>query len=372
MRTIAALLCAVATLATACGGSASTDLATQPEDSVATTDSQSFADIEYRSPISDFLGQDVSGFDFDEAAEIERARERERQTADCMREKGFEYIPQDASQITGFSGPPQDEFEPGSPEWINKYGFGISTQRFSQSMVGDLVGSPDEQFFGPSEDFVDPNQEYVEGLTAGEREAYQEALNGQLPDFGPEGPSQGPDEDWRPSGCRFAAFEDIENSNIGRFYQAFGDELQTMRERIQADSRVISFNAEVAACVAEEGLTWDGIENVYQQFEPRLNQLQASAFSSTRDPFEEAGLDPETMSERELREFYIEMSRLSPDQLAILAEIQAEEIALANAVIGCGGGPVQSELLLGDIRVEYEERFLEENADAVEEFRADG
>jgi hypothetical protein len=201
MRAFIGSLIATALLITACGSSPAT---TASAAAAGDDGPQSFEDFEYQSPLADFLGQDINRFDFDEAAAIEQQREAERAIAVCMTEKGFEYIPQDASQMMSFSGPPQAEFEPGSDEWINKYGFGFSTQRFPQSMVGDLVGTNDEGFFGPDEDFVDPNREYVEGLSQGEREAYQEALYGRPPDFGPEGP--GEDFNFEPNGCQFESF----------------------------------------------------------------------------------------------------------------------------------------------------------------------
>ncbi len=115
------------------GSSSGTDTATAAADGP-----RSFENFEYVSPIADFLGQDINRFDFDEAAAIEQQREAERVIALCMAEKGFEYPPTNASQMVSFRGP-QDDFDPGSDEWINKYGFGISTQRFPQSMVGDLA-----------------------------------------------------------------------------------------------------------------------------------------------------------------------------------------------------------------------------------------
>ena len=97
---------------------------------------------------------------------IEQQRAAERITAECMAEKGFEYIPQNPSDFMFFGGPPGQDLEPGSTAWIAKYGFGISTQRFPQSMIGDLVGIPDDMAMGPGE-INDPNQEYVEGLSEG-------------------------------------------------------------------------------------------------------------------------------------------------------------------------------------------------------------
>lgn len=359
-------ICAVVLLAVACGGSDGTSLATGAQADVPT----SFEDIDYQSPLSDFLGQDVGQFDFDEAEMIEQQRESERATAACMAEAGFEYIPQDMSEMMSFGSPFQGEFEPGSDEWIDKYGFGISTMRFPQSMVGDLVGMDDEGFMGPDQEFVDPNREYVEALSEGEREAYQEALFGLPPDFGSEGPSEEDMFDFQPSGCQFEGFQDGPfgaDSTVSEFYRAFGPEVQALNERIDADSRVVAFNTEISECVAEEGMDWTGMQDLYEQFEPRLNKLQPQAFMSG-DPFEAAGLDPEEMSEQELNDFFNEMNRLDPEQLVLLGEIQADEIALAKAVKSCGGGPIAELIVRNEVQVEYEQAFLDENAEALAEF----
>ena len=143
--------------------------------------------------------------------------------------------------------------------------------------------------------------------------------------------------------------------------------MRTIQERVEADSRVVAFNTEISACVAEAGMEWTSLNDVYEQFEPRLNQLQPAMFGAG-DPFADAGLDPEEMSERELEEFIIEMNRLDPESLAILAEIQSDEIALASVVITCGGGPLNEQVLMSDVRVEYERAFLNENAEALAEF----
>ena len=351
-------------IATACGGSSPTAAV------VSADDPNTVEEVEYRSPLAEFLGQDVGGFEFDEAEMIEQQRRAEQAIAECMAEQGFTYIPRDPAEFMSFGGPPDEEFEPGSDAWIAKYGFGISTQRFPQSAVGDLVGHPDDQFFGPPTEIVDPNQEYLEGLSDGEREAYQEALFGLPPDFGPEGPAE--DFVFEPSGCQFQAFEDASGApdNAREFYEAFGDELESMWQRIEADSRVVAFNDDIGSCVAEEGLQWTGFNDVYEQFEPRLNDLDRNS-GLFRDPFEDAGLNPEEMSQEQIRDFVIESQRLDASQLAILAEIQADEIALAQAVIACGGGPVAEQKLMNEVRVEYEQAFLDANADELAEYGAD-
>lgn len=364
-------VCVVALLA-ACGTAdevAGTDVAITDEP----TD-QNFADIVYESPLAEFLGQDVSRFDFDEAAMIAEQREVETRIAACMAKDGFEYTPMDPAQMMSFGAPPSDEFEPGSNAWIAKYGFGISTQRFAQSMVGDLVGRPDEEMFGPDTDIEDPNQEYIESLTEQERDAYHEALHGEPPDFVLDGEEPGEAVAFEPTGCQFESYRGGSSGPDGdrmqAFYQAFGDQIQNLHERIDADNRVVAFTAVISSCVAERGMEWTGIEDVYQQFEPKLNNLRPGP-SQGGDPFEDAGLNPEEMSDRQLEEFFREMNRLGPEALAVLAEIQAEEIALAQAVIACGGGPFKEQEIRNEVRVEYERAFLNENADALVEYRGD-
>ncbi len=60
-----------------------------------------------------------------------------------MREQGFEYLPIDTTAQQAFWEEQScGDLEWGTDEWTEKYGFGITTQRFSQAQVGpDLVGS---------------------------------------------------------------------------------------------------------------------------------------------------------------------------------------------------------------------------------------
>jgi len=360
MRIQLAVLIAVL-LSAACGSASSP---TNPETAREGDESRSVADFEFESPLADFLGRDIGAFEFDEATLRQEQLELERAIAECMAEKGFEYIPIDPAQTVSVI-PSGDEFERGSTAWTNKYGFGITTRRFPQSQVGDLVGRADVGFTQPV--FVDPNQEYVEGLSEGERDAYYEALQGTFPDFGPEGP----DEDFvfESQGCSYEAVRNGPGgeSNVQEFNQAFGDEVDALYQRIEADSRMVAFQTEVSACVAEAGMEWTGSDDLYGRFQPRLDELRPDA-ASQQEIFEAAGLDPDTMSDQELDDFVADMKRLTPQQLSILAELQAEEIALAKRVEACGGGRLQEQIIRNKIQVEYEQEFLDQNADALAEF----
>ena len=143
-------------------------------------------------------------------------REAERLTATCMREQGFEYTPQDVDNGSFFGGI-GDDLPYFSDEWVEKYGFGITTQSFPQSQVGDLVGYNDERgILNGSEIPQDPNQEYLETLSEGEREAYEAALWGLPPDFGEGEPTEEDFANFEPSGCQFEAFDEAFNQSKRR------------------------------------------------------------------------------------------------------------------------------------------------------------
>ena len=375
MRTLCALLLALAMLSTACGSSTSTtETSSTGNDGAASSQDDgptSFEDLEYRSPIAEFLGADFTSSENSQAEFDEMQREAERVTAQCMAELGFEYFPRGDSSIMVFN-EDTEELPYFSPAWVEKFGFGVTTQWFPQSMVGsDLLGFPDEGFSGPEQDMEeDPNTQYMMSLSEGEREAYQEALYGLPPDFGPEGPDE--DFAFEPSGCQFAGFEEASGQGPGggiEFYRTFSDELDALQDRIEADPRVQQFKREIAACASAAGRNWVDEQDFRDQMERAMRDIGPD-FDS--DPFAEAGLDPETMTEREINEFFSQINLLGPEDAARLGQLQAEEIALAKVVVGCGGGPLNREALMGEVRVEYEQEFIDNNAAALEPFKADG
>lgn len=333
---------------------------------------ESLEDIEYKSPIADFLGfdsnLDFSSDEFQAQLAEEEAKAQEAIGA-CMRAQGFEYTPEAQGQFGGFGG--EDELAYFSKEWTEKYGFGVSTQRFSQSEVGpDLVGYNDEGFKGSGGGYVDPNEDYVKSLSKAEQNAFYEALYGKEPDI-PEGASQDESEelfqDFVPTGCQAEAYGDdgFFGGPSQGFYEEFGQALEDLNERVEADSRVTAHREEVSACLAKDGLEFTTMENLHQDFKQQMGSIGGVP----GDPFEGTGLDPEQMTDEEIDQFFQNLRSLSPEDKTKLAEIQADEIELAKAVIGCGGGPLNDQVVLGDIRVEYEQEFLDANADRLGEFK---
>lgn len=327
------------------------------------------------SPLGEFLGQ-PDFIDDREGAEAQfRDEERARQEliAECMRVQGFEYTPQDPSDFISFSD--EDGLEWGSEEWTAKWGFGITTQRFSQSQVGpDLLGFDDSSFEEEAM-FEDPNQDYIDSLSEQEQQAYYEALYGKeegFPAFADDSLSEEEMEaelenfDWEPQGCEGEAWAD---DDANSFYREFEDELQDMYERMQADSRVEEMEREVRECVTGKGHDFIDIENIYERFETELQEIDADIGYEDFGPSEE---EMASMSEAELEEMFRTpiMPELSEQARTKLGELQAEELALAEAVNECGGGFEAQRERMAEIQAEYEREFLETYADELEPFRA--
>jgi len=371
MRSLPLILALVlALLASACGdGEAETVAGALADDPNRPT---SFEDLEFESPIADLLGFDFGDNDAMEQQFADMQREAEEVIATCMLDQGFQYSPQIMDQGVFVGGPfgGSDGLAYYSDEWIAKYGFGVSTQRFPQSEVGpNLVGFDDAAMPDLNEGPQDPNQEYLDSLTQGEREAYEEALWGSPPDFSAMSEEDMDSMIFEPEGCQGEAFEQVYNEGPGggmEFFEAFGDQLEAMEERAEADPRVVEYRADVAACVSDAGFAWDGDQDPWEYFEPKLRDIGNQGFMS--DPFEAAGVNPEEMSEREMEEFFADLNKLSEEDQALLAVVQTEEIELAQIVVGCGGGELNEQYFLGAIRLEYEEEFMTQNADALAEF----
>ena len=382
MSRLLALLSAGALLLAACGGG--DEEGSSDDDS---SDDSTDAEFEYESPLGEFLGWSTVDFDAEaeEARWAEQEREVQEQIASCMREQGFEYTPIDTNAQRAFFEQVEDEFEWGSEEWTEKWGFGVTTQRFSQGQVGpDLVGHNWDQI--NEEGPPDPNQDYVESLSDVERDAYYEALYGGQDDFPVpiwEEEGREPTEEemiafdeefsqnYVPTGCEPVAYEEIYNvgdqAQYERFDEEFGEALMELETRFESHPDVIAHRADVQACVEEKGLEFITEQDAYEFFETELNAA-GLGWMDEPDPFE--GIDTTDFTDEDYERVYEEFQQqpLSDEKLAALAELQQLEIDTAVAVFECGGGWQQEQLVLAEVRIELEEEFLAQNADRLAEF----
>jgi hypothetical protein len=330
-------------------------------------------EAEISSPIAEFLGQDTDFLSDPEGAEaryIEEERVRQDAIVACMKEQGFEYIATDPSQFISFES--SEGFEYGSDEWVDKYGFGITTQRWPQSQLGDgLVGFDDSEMSG-DEAPTDPNFEIMQALSPEEQEAYNTALYGEqtfefdetLSEEEQEAAAQ--EQTFEMGGCYGEAQSSSDDLST-KFYQEFETELTGMYERAQNDPRVVEWEKKVSDCVAGKGLEYANQEDLYALYEEDLSKIEAKIVYPGADLTEE---QMQAMSEEELQELYNQPVDFPDEDRQTLADLQAEEIALAKAVNECDGGMEEQTKIYQEVITEYEQQFLEDNADRLEELKS--
>jgi len=289
-------------------------------------------------PLSEFLGYDHGSPQATAEHYAILKQEQGLVVAACMRQHGFEYI-DNVIEEQNFLTYQETEFADYSDEWVAKYGFGVSTLRWSQDEVGtDLVGYPGPTKGDPNR--ADPNDDYLEGLTEGERDAWNVALFGA---------------DLDEPGCFDDAYKQVFGP-IDAIWEAFGDEVATLYDRVLADPRVVHYFQQVSSCVADAGFDWDASQEAWQYFEPKLRDL------GDEPDITLTGDEIDAMSDAELQALLSSPFGLTDEDKERLADVQAEELVLAQIVHGCGGGYLDQDDALTQIFVEYERQFVDQNA----------
>jgi len=145
------------------------------------------------------------------------------------------------------------------------------------------------------------NRDYLQTLTESERAAYEVAYRGAQEQGG---------------GCLAEAGQYMQAhvGNRARVIDEFGDQLANMYVRAEADPRVVAFYDTIGECVAGTGRIFEGFGEATEALAGPLQGLI----------LDEAGL-------------------------AKLAELQAQELGLARAVLECGGGPDDVDREIGPV-----------------------
>ncbi len=384
------------------GGEAgeSTDRSSDDADDTSGTDGEGTTWETYESPIQAFLGAPSFGPDEDnEEMYIEMERETQALVVECMSAQGFEYFPEDPERFADFEDPFEEDW--GSEEWTKKWGFGVTTQAFGQSQVGpDLLGWPDEQMAFPSEEEMaeDPNQIYVESLSESEREAYYAVLWGNEPEITEDMTNEEIDElymNWEPDGCYNEASEQVwgnggfgDGGDVEGFYTEFGDQLDEIYERVQADPRIQAETDRINECMAAAGqpaLPEDGDfwSLFYEDLEPLQEEVWASMDAFYEEQYGDEGIGEDSIggeavgsvdevADEGAEDFFFEQPELTEDQKARLAVLQEREIATALALVECGGsafGGLGDSEIFFEVMTEYEQEFLDANAAEIEQYR---
>ncbi|MEM8925681.1 MAG: hypothetical protein AAGD35_19420 [Actinomycetota bacterium] len=316
------------------------------------------------SPLDAYLGR-TTDLSSDEIQEFQRAEDL---IAECMRAEGFEYQPLDVDGIVTFYDPEQDfaGLEYGSEEWIERFGFGVTTL-----LPVALEGAD----YNPLkvDELIDPNQSYVSSLDDAGRNAYYDALTGS--------------QDGTDQGCAGSATSGADDGSAveNDFYAVFGDRLLELQERIDADPRVIEDQKRAARCIAEKGspyTTSDGLASHLYALQEEINEAifdvpwddpieQAIRDQSTADGADddlrlEVAFDDEDPLEQ--AEVYRRTREALDDTVASAND---EEIRLATIFHDCGMtfAPVYFSDVHRQVEKELEQAFIGEHQSELERFR---
>ncbi len=308
----------------------------------------------YVSPIGALLGFDGRNQEDQQAEFAQREREAQDEIRRCMAAEGFEYEPMDQGE--GFFFSEEEDLSP--EERVLKYGYGMSTY------FGE-----EQEFFEEEAAFQDPNQDYVESLSDAERDAYFRALYGESPEFDEtlsEEELEALFEDFVPTGCQSEAYDDIYGGDESQaFYETFGDQMEAMWERIQADPRIVAERDAWVACMAEAGYAFSSQEDVYQELESRMEPIWNSQVHPAENMTEE---QIEALSEDELDALFGQGPDVDEE---LLAEVREYELALAATDLACPGTTFLPSDAQFEVMAEYEQAFIDENADQIRELLPD-
>ncbi|MFP3913432.1 MAG: hypothetical protein ACLFWM_01030 [Actinomycetota bacterium] len=373
-RRIQAPLVALLLLAAACGGgdpAAEESADTDGDGTASTQGSENGSDGEgdQARTLSEFFGW---GDGSDPEAQQAQFRDQEARVQEairqCMAEQGFEYQP---------VMPPEEAFsvsEVDEEERVRTQGFGITT----------YFGNEEEM--GMGQEFEDPNQDMLEEMSDSERQAWQEALYGTQEEQEELMETEIDEETGETmmtstgfgAGCQGEAYEAEfgDQEQTQDLWRELEPQMEEMRQRVEADPRIVELNEEWSACMAEAGYEFesrnDMYDTVFEDFRQRLEEIVGPNMGRS-DPFEgwtqeEIEAFFEESTEEEIEAFMSEAeeeARQDVDMEAVEA-LQQEEIDIAVTDFECAEGWNDTYT---EVNSEYEADFIEENRDTLEEIR---
>lgn len=274
---------------------------TTPENETGTDSDDGFTPYEERVyPLSAFIAELVADvYEYPDLPDPMSALEEMKY--DCMTEQGFRYAKIDWDAIDA-------QYEAAEPslaeeDYMPTRGYGVA----------DSLDTPEA--IEIEDPYVDPNEAIKKGLSAAELEAW---------------------EDHRME-CVIEAQERAFNRpgySIAHF--ALRDELADIEDRIAADPRIAGARQQWSACMAEQGHSYTSKDEIFEYLHsisgPLLDRLMALGGHDHIDAAFQADLDA----------------------------LMAVEVEIAVADLACKQPLEQTEY---EVRVEHEERFLEDHED---------
>lgn len=256
--------------------------------------------------------------------------------AECMAEQGFEYIPVDYSSMDqGSFSPDELEFEWGTKEFAEEYGYGATTNPW-----GEQEDVPPEDV----EEFVDPNQDYVNAMSETEQQAYWAAMYGAQA-FEEMDPEAEVEYDWETAGCQGRAQHEVYEGGTGmddEEFTALQEEMNAMYESSMSDPRVSELNGTWASCMADAGYPGlSAVGDAETAIHEQVNALWEDAY----------GDGSAEMTEEDY-------AAIQESIDAQLAEITPVEIETAVADYTCRE-EVRYDEVQREVSLEYEQEFVD-------------
>jgi hypothetical protein len=234
---------------------------------------------------------------------------------DCMKMQGFDYVPQDPvaqqAALVGGRNMSKEDFE-------KQYGYGITTL-FEQRRQLAVAG---------------PNKAIRDSLSDADRKAYDHALYGDDPTATFADALDSGDYS-RLGGCLKTATDQVFGG--ADVLQSLSAKLDELDQKMRADARMVKAVKDWSACMRTKG--FDGLneqEEVDAVLKKKLEEVVGAPGDGAGTDGAEAGYDK-----------------------AVLAALQAEEVAMVKADIECEEEHVEE--VEDKVTEEYEAAFREEN-----------
>lgn len=311
-------------------------------------------------PLAEFMGWNQDPADFEDEWQAQE-REVQELIVACMAEEGFEYQPEIYDAVDSFDPWSDSEFEPGTREWVENYGYGILTFfEEEQSTVGLETA-----------EFVDPNAEYLATLGEDGMDAYYAALHGDQPELDSSLSEEEMEELWAnfvPSGCYAEAEAEVYGSD---FFGPGGSEepgemeefwslQEDLWERLEGDPRIAEASADWSACMADAGHTFADQEELFDSLTDRSDEFYGS-LTYPGDDLSQA--DYEEMTAEEMDALF---SQPPTYDVELLEELQAFEIDLAVTDFDCSAPTMRVRL---EVQRELEAEFIDDHRELLEQVR---
>jgi hypothetical protein len=280
------------------------------------------------SPLDEFLGFGTAPSEEDQAEWDQQQRQVEQLIAECMNAQGFEYTPIDPSSVPSDAGPwdlPPDEF-------AQQYGYGITTIEREDFTSGD------------------PNAAMVEAMSVPEKQAYYQALYGDMIAIDENGaidkrmPSAEAATEPETESCSAQASTEVygEGTEVTRTddgdpFAALNQEMSALYERVEGDQRVVDARTAWSSCMADAG--YPGLVDIYDA-SAEVSDRATALMGESMDP---AAADP-----------------------AALEELRAYEIGVATADLDCR---VDYDAVRQEVQTELEHAFIDEHRGELEQYR---